>query len=128
MTLAAQGLLVFFGVWLIAVGALMVVRPKKALFFLSKAASTALLNYGEITLRLITGLAFVHFADYSRSPEILQIFGWFLIVTSIFLYLTPRAWHARYATWWSAKLDSWMVRIFGSLSITGGALLIFAVA
>ena len=107
---AARIVVMLFAAWLITVGLLMAVNPKLALRGLSKMASTNLINYTEITLRLIAGLALWRFAAQSDYPDILRAAGIFIAVTSGMLYLTPREWHAGYARWWATKLPPMLVR------------------
>jgi len=63
MATVAQMLIIISGVWLIAVGVLMFVRPQSAIRYVGKAASTNLINYSELTLRGIWGVALVSFAE-----------------------------------------------------------------
>lgn len=126
-TAAAQLFIILFSLWLIAVGALMAAKPRVALRYLGKAASTYFINYAEITLRLIAGLALALYAEFSKFPEIFRIFGWFVVATSGILYFVPRAWHARYARWWTEKLTAPIVRLFAPVSIAAGAFLIYGV-
>lgn len=122
----AEMIVILFGLWLIAVGVLMLARPRVALHALSKAASTNLINYGEITLRLIVGLALVEAAPVSESPGVFRIFGWFIVASSAALYLVPRTLHARYPLWWSKKLTPMMLRCLAPLSLAGGAFFTYA--
>lgn len=124
--MTAQILVLVFGGWLIAVGMLMLARPKKAIDLLAKAASTNLINYSEITLRLIAGGALVVGADQSKAPEVFHVAGWFIVVSSLILYLVPRRWHAKYAIWWSMTLSPLFVRITSPISLLVGAALIYA--
>lgn len=127
MTTAAQWLVMLSGIWLIAVSMLMVASPQTALRHLSKMASRNFINYLEITLRMIWGLALVEYAKFSRFPEVLRSFGLLLVITSAVLFLIPRKWHARYAVWWSNKLPPPFVRIASSFSFALGVFLIWAV-
>ncbi len=123
----AQSLTVLFGVWLIAVSVFMLAAPQTALRYLGKMASTDLINYSELTLRLIAGLALWRYAEFSKAPEILRVAGIFFVITSIILIVVPRKWHAAYAVWWSKKLSPAMVRLSAPFSLAAGGLLIYAV-
>jgi len=93
MVILAKCVIILFGIFIISVGILMLFNPEKALATLRKAGSTNLINYAEITIRLIPAIALVICAPYSRFPEILKLFGWFMIATSLILYFVPRKYH-----------------------------------
>ena len=126
MSLIAQILVIISAVWLIGVSVFMFALPEIALRYLGKFASTNLINYTEITLRMIAGIAFVLFAPDSKFPLILESFGWILVVTSAILYLVPRKWHSAYAVYWSEKLTPLMLRIVSPISLAAGIFLIYA--
>ena len=127
MATAGQMLIIISGVWLIAVSVLMFVRPQSAIRYVGKAASTNLINYSELTLRGIWGIALVSFAEFSKFPEVLEVFGAFLIVTTAILFFVPRKWHARYAIWCSNNLMAPLVRFLSPFSLAFGIFLIYAV-
>ena len=116
------------GVWLIAATGVMLVRPRIALQFVGKMASTNLINYSELTLRLIWGLALVVYAEFAAFPQTFRVMGFVLAVTAIILLLVPRKWHAAYAVFWSNKLTVPLVRFFAPFSLALGIFLIWAVA
>lgn len=88
---------------------------------LRKMASTNLINYTELGLRLLVGLAVIGFAPYTAYTKLLQICGGFLIITAIILMLIPRRWHHAYAVWWADKLKPWQVQLATPLSFAMGA-------
>lgn len=83
--------------FILLVGVLMIANPAKANQILRKAGSTPLINYGELSIRMIPAFAMIHFADHSQIPQIFTLFGWFMIVSSIVLMVMPRRWHHAYA-------------------------------
>lgn len=113
--------------WLIGVALFAACWPKRALESLAGMASTNWINYSEITLRLTSGLAFLFYADSSRFPQVLRIFGWILIATSAMLYLVPRRWHHRYALFWSRMLNPYLLRVAAVVSLAAGMFLLFAI-
>jgi hypothetical protein len=58
---------------------------------LRKAGSNSLINYTEITLRLIPATALVWYTDLSKLPEAFTIFGWFMIALFLVLYFLSSA-------------------------------------
>jgi uncharacterized membrane protein SirB2 len=123
----AQWLVFASGAWLIAISIFMVFNPQVALGYLGKMASTNLINYSELTLRLIAGMALWRYSEFSKAPEVLNIIGLFLAVTAVILFLVPRKWHAAYSVWWSKKLTPVMVRLSAPLSLVAGIFLIYVV-
>ena len=86
MITIAKWTVIIFGIFLILVGFLMLFLPKKAREILRKAGSTNVINYTEITIRMIPAAALVLYADFSKFPEFFKILGWFMIATSFVLY------------------------------------------
>jgi len=127
MLIVAWWVIILAGIWLIVLSGFMLAYPRKALRGLGKFASTNLINYSEISLRMIWGVALVYYAEFSKYSEALQIMGWFLIGTSAILFLIPRKWHAGYACYWSNRLSPLVVRIVAPFSLAFGIFLIYAV-
>lgn len=127
MILFAQLTVILFGVFIIFIGILMLLYPEKALATLRKAGSSNFINYAEITIRLIPAIALVIYAPYSRFPEILKLFGWFMIATSIVLYFVPRKYHHAYSMKWAGILKPIHVRLIAPLAFIFGAAMIYSV-
>lgn len=127
MAEVAQILVTLSGIWLIAVSLLMFVNPRSAIQYISKAASINFINYSELAMRGIWGVVLVLFAEFSKFPEILKIFGIILIITTAMLFSVPRKWHARYAIWCSNNLTVSLVRMVAPFSLVFGVFLIYAV-
>lgn len=123
----AQYIVILFGIFIISIGILMLFNPEKALATLRKAGSTNLINYAEITIRLIPAMALVIYAPYSRSPEILMGLGWFMIATSLVLYFVPRKYHHAYSMKWAGILKPLHIRLITPLAFSFGAAMIYSV-
>jgi uncharacterized membrane protein YfcA len=93
----AKWTIIFFGLFFISVGLIMLLKPQKARQILRKAGSTNFINYAEITLRIIPAVALILSADNSKHPDIFKIFGWFMLVTSFVLYFVPRQLHHKFS-------------------------------
>ncbi len=113
------------GLWLIAVGAMMAVRPERCLHILSLTASTHQINLTEQGFRMIAGMAMVVRADLSRLPVLFEIGGFFIVISSLLLMVIPLRWHAGYAIWWAKRFPLWSVRVVAPLSICSGIALIY---
>ncbi|NNC38269.1 MAG: hypothetical protein EX271_01150 [Acidimicrobiales bacterium] len=120
MLVLAKVIVAISALWLIAVSVMMIYRPSVALTGLSKMAGTNMINYTELSLRLIAGLAFIIAAPLSSVYLIFHYFGWFLAVSAIVLMAIPRKWHQNYALYWARKLSPFTVRALGPLSLVAG--------
>lgn len=124
MAISAQWLAVAAGIWLIGLGAFMLVRPKTALAALGRMGGSAAIHIGEMAVRIIVGGALVIAADASRYPAIITVLGGFLIASAVVLLILPRRWHAAYSTWWAGRIPEAAVRLIGPVSwLMGGALI-----
>ena len=93
----AKWIVIFFGVFIIFIGFVMLINPTKARNILRKAGSTNFINYAEITLRLIPALAFILCSNISKFPIAFQTFGWIMLITSLILYVVPRKIHHKFS-------------------------------
>lgn len=76
MITLAKWTVILFAVFIIAVGLLMLFAPEKARATLRKAGSTNFINYAEITIRMIPAIGIIVYADYSKYPDVFNLFGW----------------------------------------------------
>lgn len=118
-------ILIASAAWLIGAGLLMALSPERALRLLQRTASTHRVNAIEQGLRMLAGAALVVRSDASRMPALLEIGGWFVLLSSLLLLVMPLRWHAAYANWWSRKLRPWAVRTIAPFSIAAGAALLY---
>ncbi len=125
MQIVALAAVALSGLWLIVIAGLMWARPQNCLSWLSKFASTWQINVTEMSLRGAVGLSFLVRSPSSKAPELFEIGGWFIFVTSIMLLIVPRRWHAAYAVWWSKKLPTSFVRAMAPLTAAAGLTLIY---
>lgn len=93
----SKWILIIFGVFFIFVGVIMLFKPKTARATLRKAGSTNLINYAEITLRMIPAAALIIFSDASKYPDLFRLIGWFMLLTSFILYFVPRKLHHNFS-------------------------------
>ena len=127
MILIAKYIVILFGVFLIGVGLLMLLSPTNSREYLRKAGSTNLINYSEITVRMIPAAGLVLYSELSKYPEIFRVFGWFMIATSLVLYLVPRRIHHKYALWCADILTPTYIRLTLPFSILFGCAIIYSV-
>jgi uncharacterized membrane protein YfcA len=119
--------IIAFGIFFVCVGGLMLIRPKIAREILRKAGSTNLINYAEITLRIVPAIALILSADYSKYPEIFKIFGWFMLITSFVLYFVPRKLHHNFSNKCADILKPIYFQLISPFSIIIGIIIIKSV-
>ena len=123
----AKWIILIFGLFFISVGLLMLLNPKKANAVLRKAGSTNFINYTEITIRIIPAVGLILAADNSKYPDIFKIFGWFMLLTSLVLYLVPRKLHHQFSVKAAAILKPLYFQLISPFAFIIGTLLIYSV-
>jgi len=116
-----------FGLFLIAVGFLMLLAPSKAREFLKKAGSTPSIHYGELILRMIPAAGLVVYADQSEFPEFFTLLGWFMLGSSVLLIALPRKYHHTYAQKCAYYLNPLLIRMIAPLAFAFGGSVLYAV-
>ncbi len=127
IVIIAKWTVILFGLFLIFAGFLMLFAPKRARQTLRKAGSTNLINYLEISVRMIPAAALVIISEYSKFPLFFQVLGWFMLVTSITLFLVPRKMHQAYSMKSADILKPLYFQFISPLSLLFGATLIYMV-
>jgi hypothetical protein len=97
VNMLAGALVLAFCAFLIGLAAMIVLQPERAEKFLKSFASSARAHYIEQIARMSAGIGLVIFAQQMWYTEIINLFGWVLIITSIGLMLMPWQWHNKYA-------------------------------
>jgi uncharacterized membrane protein YfcA len=118
---------IIFGLFFIGVGLLMLIKPKKANLILRKAGSTNFINYAEITIRIIPALGLIISANNSKYPDILEIFGWLMLLTSLVLYVVPRQFHHKFAVKAANILKPLYFQLISPFAFIIGTLIIYSV-
>ncbi len=126
MIITVEWIVVLFGIFIILAGFLMLFAPKKARQTLRKAGSTNLINYAEITIRMIPAIALILYSDFSKFPEFFKILGWFMLITSLILYIVPRKMHHNYSLKSADILKPIYFQLISPLSFLFGYLLIYS--
>lgn len=127
ITTLSKWTVVLFGVFIMFVGFLMLIAPKKARATLRNAGSTNFINYAEITIRLIPAIALVLYADFSKIPIAFKAFGWFMLITSFVLYLVPRKTHHRFSMKSADVLKPLYFQLISPFALLFGGLIIYNV-
>lgn len=123
----AKWTVVLFGFFFIATGFLMLFAPQKAREILRKAGSTDLINYTEITVRMIPAIGLIVYAGYSRFPQVFHMVGWFMLGTSIVLYFVPRNLHHTYSLKSAEIIKPFYFQIISPFAMLIGIAIFYAV-
>ncbi len=123
----ARFIIISFGVYFIAAGLLMAFRPQKARSILRKAGSTPFINYAELSIRTIPGIAFIVYADNSQFSVVFQLAGWFILISSLVLMLIPRRLHHQFSTSSAEILKPLYFQMISPFSLLIGGLIIYTV-
>lgn len=125
ITEIAKWVVIAFGIFIILIGFLMLINPKKARATLRKAGSTNFINYTEITIRLIPAIALILCADISKLPIAFFIFGWIMIITSLILYVVPPKLHHQFSNKSADILKPIYFQIISPFAVLFGVLIIY---
>ena len=112
--------------YLLFLGALALVRPKKLTIFLSAFARSPQAHYTELVLRSLAGFSFLALTPYGPFPHALTIVGWILLCTSAALLLVPWYQHRRIVQRMS-RLVTTLAPMIGLTSLVAGVALIVVV-
>ena len=127
MILIAKFIIIFFAIFIISSGLLMLFAPEKARRILRKAGSTNFINYAEITIRMIPAIGLILAAEVSKYPELFKVLGWFMLITSLILYFVPRRLHHGYSVKCADIIKPLYFQIISPLAFLFGFILIYAV-
>lgn len=125
--LFAKWITIFFGLFFICVGFVMLIQPLKVNAVLRKAGSTNFINYAEITIRIIPAIALIMSAQHSKFPNMLTLFGGFMLLTSLVLYFVPRALHHQFSIKAADILKPIYFQLIAPFAVLIGVLLIYSV-
>jgi hypothetical protein len=90
-------------------------------------ASTNIINYAEITLRIIPAIGLIIYSDYSKYPAAFKVYGWLMVATSVVLYFVPRKWHQAYSLKSADILKPLYFLLLSPIAFLVGAALIYCV-
>jgi len=123
----AKWIVIMLGAFIIFVGFVMLFTPKKARTTLRKFASTNFINYSEITIRMIVGIALILYSDFAKSPITFKIFGWFMVITALILYCVPRKLHHKFSMISADIIKPIYFRLISPFAFMFGSLIIYNV-
>jgi hypothetical protein len=104
---------------------MMLLKPNKARTTLRKAGSTNFINYAEITIRIIPAVAMILYANLAKYPEAFKFFGWFMLITSLVLYMVPRKMHHQFSMKSADMLKPIYFQLISPFAFLIGGLIIY---
>ncbi|WP_320815542.1 hypothetical protein [Flavobacterium sp.] len=123
----AKCIIVLFGLFLVYAGFLMFFKPERVREIIGKAGSTYFINYTELGIRLIIGIAFLISSLFSIYELQFKVIGYFLMTSALLLMLVPIKTHNNFAKNAAAKLKPIYLKICAPFSIFLGTLLLIAI-
>ncbi|MGK2863142.1 MAG: hypothetical protein ACSLE0_14505 [Chitinophagaceae bacterium] len=78
----SKWIIIFSGIWLLVVSIIMLTRPASAIKILKNAASTNLVNYSELGLRGIWGIALLLYSSHSLFPAFFHALGILICIST----------------------------------------------
>jgi len=120
-------IVVLFGLFFIVSGFLMLLRPEWVRRTIAKAGSTNLINYAEISLRLIPGAALILASDAANYPEPFWWAGWFIVASSGVLFFVPPRLHNAYSVRSAQMLTPTLLRIIFPFALLIGGCIVWNV-
>lgn len=122
----ALPLVLLTGLYFCALAAASFLAPGKTKRFLLGFASSPRVHFIELSLRLVVGAAFVIYAPRMFAPDISNLFGWVLLITTAGLFVLPWRWHHRFAQQAVPRAIPYLKAI-GFCSLVLGGLILAAV-
>ena len=126
MILLAKYSIFIFALFLIFVAFLMFFKPYKTKEIIGKAGSTYLINYGELGIRFLIGIAFVWASEISKYPFYFEIIGYFLMASALVLMALPIQQHNQFSKKAAASLQPIHLKVCALFSVLFGILLLTA--
>lgn len=120
--------IILFGIFILIAGFLMLFAPNNARRILRKAGSTNIINYTEISIRLLLGIVIILYSDFSKFPSVLFIFGWFMLITALILFFVPRKSHHNFSLKSADVIKPAYFRLISPFAFFLGGLIIYTAA
>lgn len=117
--------IVLFGAAMVAISVAMVARPEAWEQAALRFTRMRYMHPFEIVTRIGFGLLFVTYADDSKFPTFIRLFGYLLLAVGLGLLVTPPSYHRRFGVW-SIERFSKYFRYAGLASLAFGIFLIYA--
>ena len=115
-----------FGVGMVGISLALMARPDASAEAALRFVRLPYFHPFEIVTRLGFGVLFVLYADQSKFPTVIRVFGYILVAVGLALMVTPPSYHRRFGIWSVDKFSKYC-RVAGLGSLAFGVLLVYAV-
>ena len=97
LVFASIAVVASLGLFFVVLGLTALLSPARASRFLLGFAKTAQRHYAELTLRFIAGGALIFAAPQLLGSNVLALFGWVLVATTLVMLVIPWRKHQQFA-------------------------------
>lgn len=118
-------LIILIGIFIIAAGIMLAVKPNMVLEFLESNLQHAWVHIVGVVVRIVLGLLLISQSSLSKFPSIIEIFGWLSLTAAVFLLIIDRKNFKRLVNWILSLIKPY-ARISGLLSAAFGVFLVYA--
>ncbi|WP_130734632.1 hypothetical protein [Flavobacterium sp. J27] len=119
-------IVILFALFLIFASFLLFFKPYKTKEIISKAGSTYFINYLELSIRLLVGVAFVLSSTLTKYAIQFKIVGYFLIISALILMFVPIKKHNEFSRNAAHKLRPVYLKIGAPFSLIIAIILLIA--
>jgi uncharacterized protein YjeT (DUF2065 family) len=121
----AMAVILLVATYFIALGFIALIKPSLAARFLLGFAQNIVVHYCELLLRLIVGFALLHLCATMPFTNVIELFAWILIFSTMVLFVLPWHWHRQFAQKVVPYTNRYL-SVIGVISLALGISLIFA--
>jgi hypothetical protein len=118
-------LIIIFGALTLLAGVIIIINPDYIFGLLNKHTEKLELQILAIVVRIALGVLFISQSGVSKYPLVIEIIGWFSIVSAIFFTVIGRNNFNRIISW-ALSLAKPVGRAGGVVAVCFGAFLIYA--
>lgn len=126
MLFIAKYIVVFFGLFLIFSSFLLFFKPQKSREVIGKAGSTYLINYMELGIRLLIGVAFIISSKIAFYEYQFKIIGYFLMASALILMCVPIKKHNKFSRNAADKLKPLYLKICAPFALVFGIIVVLS--
>lgn len=114
------------GLFLIGVGAVMLIRPAITERFIMSFAGSRKAHFTEMFFRLLFGISLALLSMSMWQPKVFRVFAWVIIISSVLLLILPWQFHQRFGARVLPMLVRYM-RLYAVGVLAFGVLIVYAV-
>ena len=118
-------LIIIFGALTFITGIIIIINPESIFGFFSKYSEKLELHILAVIVKLMLGVLFIYQSDVSKLPLVIEILGWFSILSAIFFTAIGRNNFNRIILW-ALSLSEPVHRAGGVVAVCFGGFLIYA--